>query len=194
MRNLLHMKGERMIYLMRHGLDDERFIGGWSDIGLVEEGKIQVKRATKYLLTLPIENIISSDVKRAIQTADIVNEKLNLDVTYDSRLRELDKGLLTGLPVSKVKEIYPDYLNNTNIYIKYPKGSAMIDLYYQIKELICELKTLNNTLLITHRGVINMIYYILNEIELDMDKNKFNVTHASIHEVEFDKKLIRRIY
>lgn len=70
----------------------------------------------------------------------------------------------------------------------------MIDLYYQIKELICELKTLDNTLLITHRGVINMIYYILNEIELDMDKNKFNVTHASIHEVEFDKKLIRRIY
>ena len=194
MRNLLHMKGERMIYLMRHGLDDERFIGGWSDIELVEEGKIQVERATEYLLTLPIENIISSDVKRAIQTADIVNEKLNLDVTYDSRLRELDKGLLTGLPVSKVKEIYPDYLNNTNIYIKYPKGSAMIDLYYQIKELICELKTLNNTLLITHRGVINMIYYILNEIELDMDKNKFNVTHASIHEVEFDKKLIRRIY
>lgn len=183
-----------MIYLMRHGLDDEQFIGGWSDIGLVEEGKIQVEKATTYLLTLPIQHIISSDVKRTIQTADIVNKKLNLDITYDSRLRELDKGLLTGLPVSKVKELYPDYLNNTNIYKKYPNGSAMIDLYYQIKELICELKTLDNTLLITHRGVINMIYYILNEIELDIDKNKFNVTHASIHEVEFNKKLIRRIY
>lgn len=70
----------------------------------------------------------------------------------------------------------------------------MIDLYKRIKLLLNEIKDWDNTLVITHRGVINMIYYILNEIELDMDKNKFNVTHASIHEVEFDKKLIRRIY
>lgn len=182
-----------MIYLMRHGLDDEQFVGGWSDVGLVEEGKTQVEDSTKYLLNLPIKCIVSSDVKRAIQTATIVNKKLNLDITYDSRLRELDKGLLTGVSTLEADRLFSKR-KQLSIYDKYPKGEAMIDLYKRIKLLLNEIKDWDNTLVITHRGVINMIYYILNEIELDMDKNKFNVTHASIHEVEFDKKLIRRIY
>ena len=27
-----------MIYLMRHGQDDENYIGGWSDVSLLSEG------------------------------------------------------------------------------------------------------------------------------------------------------------
>lgn len=38
-----------MIYLLRHGLDDENYIGGWSDISLTEEGIKQVQYATKFL-------------------------------------------------------------------------------------------------------------------------------------------------
>ena len=28
-----------MIYLLRHGLDDESYIGGYSDVSLIPEGK-----------------------------------------------------------------------------------------------------------------------------------------------------------
>jgi hypothetical protein len=38
------------------------------------------------------------------------------------------------------------------------------------------------------------MYYILNNIELDMDKEKFLVAHASVHEMDIEKRLIRRIY
>ncbi len=69
----------------------------------------------------------------------------------------------------------------------------MYDLYKRIKILLGNIKD-NNTLYVTHRGVINMIYYILKDINLDMDKEKFNVTHASLHELDLNKKLIRRIY
>ena len=31
-----------MIYLLRHGLDNEKYIGGWSDIPLTKEGIYQV--------------------------------------------------------------------------------------------------------------------------------------------------------
>ena len=51
----------------------------------------------------------------------------------------------------------------------------------------------DNSLVVTHRGVINTIYYYLNNIPLDMDKKKFNVDHLSIHELDIQKKLIRRI-
>ena len=31
-----------MIYLMRHGKDDERYVGGYSDVDLTREGQRQV--------------------------------------------------------------------------------------------------------------------------------------------------------
>lgn len=67
-----------MIYLMRHGLDDENFIGGWSDIDLTSDGKKQIIEITKYIIKnkLPIDKIILSDVKRAVITSEIVNKKL----------------------------------------------------------------------------------------------------------------------
>ena len=52
----------------------------------------------------------------------------------------------------------------------------------------------DGTLIITHRGVINMIYYILNNIELDMNKERFNVDHASVHELNKEKRMIRKVF
>ena len=51
----------------------------------------------------------------------------------------------------------------------------------------------DDTLLITHRGVINMIYYILYGKELDMDKKQFGVDVASVHELNVNDNTIRRI-
>ena len=31
-----------MIYLMRHGQDNEDYIGGWSDLSLIEKGIVEV--------------------------------------------------------------------------------------------------------------------------------------------------------
>lgn len=185
--------GGNMIYLMRHGLDDESYIGGWSDVGLTELGKEQVQNTSKFLESLNIKKIVSSDIYRAQQTAEIVNSYLNVELHYDESLRELDKGLVTGMDVKKARLIYPN-IKKYNIYDKYPNGEAMIDLYNRVKLLLNDLKDLDETLVVTHRGIINMIYYLMNDIELDMDKEKFNVTHASIHEFDYSKKLVRRIY
>jgi len=38
-----------------------------------------------------------------------------------------------------------------------------------------------------------MLYYILKDIELDMNKERFDVTHASLHQIDKCKK-IKRIY
>lgn len=36
-----------MIYLMRHGKDDETRFGGWSVYGLTDEGRAQAERAAE---------------------------------------------------------------------------------------------------------------------------------------------------
>lgn len=183
-----------MVYLLRHGLDDEKYIGGWSDVDLVNEGVKQIKKSTKFIVEkgLVINKIISSDIKRAVTTSRIVNEKLGVDIVYTSDLRELDKGDITGILKSSIDN---NVLKNIkSIFDKYPRGEAMIDLYNRMKVYLKILEGIDNVLLVTHRGVINMFYYLLNDIKLDIDKEKFGVVHGSIHEMNVEKRLIRRIY
>ena len=39
-----------MIYLVRHGLDDENYIGGWSDVDLIDEGIKQIESTREYIV------------------------------------------------------------------------------------------------------------------------------------------------
>lgn len=185
-----------MIYLVRHGLDDENYIGGWSNIDLTDIGCKQIEETSKFIVgkRLVINKIISSDVKRAVTTSKIINNKLRLGIEFSKDLRELDKGDYTGLLKSKLSFQEQIRINKFNIYDKYPNGESMLDLYERIKIYLAKLKHVDNTLLVTHRGVINMFYYLLNDIELSMDKERFEVVHGSVHEMDINKKLIRRIY
>lgn len=184
-----------MIYLLRHGLDDEKYIGGWSDIDLIEEGRKQIECSRTFLEdNIKIKKIISSDIKRAKTTTEIVNKNLILPIEFDSSLRELDKGDLTGIDKNTLDKKTKEFIKNITIYDKYPNGESMKEFYERIKKLIPKLKKYEDSLIVTHRGVINMLYYYLNNIMLDMNKEQFDVTHGSIHELDLDKKKIRRIY
>lgn len=183
-----------MVYLMRHGKDDESYIGGWSNVDLTKKGIHEVKEAAKYIKNnLNINKIYSSDIKRAITTTRIVSNEINIIPTYISGFRELNKGDLTGLKVKKAIQQFPNYFENIDINTKYPNGESMLDLYNRMELLIDKILKLDNSLIITHRGNINMIYFILNNIPLDMNKTQFDVTHASIHEIDSFQRTIRRI-
>lgn len=182
-----------MIYLLRHGLDDEQYIGGWSDVDLIKEGYEQVREACLLLEKLPIKKILSSDIKRARTTASIVSQYLNIPVEYSSNLRELDKGLLTGVRKDKVDALYQEYLEDIDIFKKYPNGESMMDLYERIKKLLVKIDCLDSVLIVTHRGVINMIYFLMENRLPDIDKKQFGVTHASIHEYDVSKKKIKKL-
>lgn len=185
-----------MIYLLRHGLDDERYIGGWSEVSLTLEGIEQVKRASEFLKTKKdaINKIISSDIRRARETALLVGDSLQKDVEYTKILRELNKGKLNGLLKETIPSEYEMYKGNVDIETIYPDGESMKEFYLRIKSSLNEILSFDNTLLVTHRGVINMLYFILNDIELSNDKEKFGVTHASVHELDPVKLTIKRIY
>lgn len=184
-----------MIYLIRHGLDDESFIGGYSNVGLIREGIKQVESSGKWLKDniTSINKIYSSDIKRAIESSEIINKYLHLKIYLTSDLRELNKGSLNGMNKLEAEILYPNFINVTDISVRYPNGESMIDLYKRIKLFLERIGDYDNSLLVTHRGVINMIYVLLNNDELTMDKKKYSVTHASIHELDLEKKKIRRI-
>jgi probable phosphoglycerate mutase len=104
-----------MIYFVRHGLDDEKYIGGYSQAGLIDEGIQQMNVTAAWLLknVSNINSIYSSDINRAIQSANIINGYLKKEVFIISYLRELNKGVLNGCLKEIAKVKYPEYMDVT---------------------------------------------------------------------------------
>ena len=69
-----------MIYLVRHGQTDwnieKKHTQGHTDIPLNENGKKQAEQLAQSISNLKIDKIISSDLLRAKETAEIINKKL----------------------------------------------------------------------------------------------------------------------
>lgn len=92
----------KTFYLTRHGQTDSNLNGiiqGQSlDAPLNEEGIKQAKRIGSFLKDKDhlIDRIISSDLIRAYQTAEIIGEILGVGIETDVRLREMNYGAWEG--------------------------------------------------------------------------------------------------
>lgn len=76
------------IYLVRHGMDEDGYRGGWSQRGLIEEGIIQSSKLASHLHehseTYRIHTILSSDLPRAVETAQIITRRLGRSLSTPS--------------------------------------------------------------------------------------------------------------
>lgn len=182
------------IFLVKHGKDDENYRGGWSDMPLMEEGKEQVRKLADFLEKneeYKIEKIISSDLERTKQTTKIINEKLNVIVEYTERLREINNGKIAGMLNSDVEKLYPGlYYNTLQIDERYPDGESPIEFYNRItkdfEKIISENIQYKNIMLVTHSGVINIIYRYINDMEWSNKIKPIKISNASIYSLIID--------
>jgi probable phosphoglycerate mutase len=99
--------------LLRHGetplTPQRRFSGsGGGDPELSEAGRRQARQAATALAARgAVQAVVTSPLTRCRQTADIVAERLGLDVRVDDGLRETDFGAWDGLSFAEVKERHP---------------------------------------------------------------------------------------
>lgn len=179
------------IYFTRHGLTEynkERRIQGLLDSPLTLEGKEKAKELGARLKDEGIEIIYSSDQKRAMDSAKIINEALKLDIIPDRRLREVSmlshEGMTWAESVASDPDREdlimqrPDLFNEGGIY---PYRDALEDSIAFIFELI---KTnYEKVLVMTHGSKLRVITTVLEGLDLK-DTNK----------VELIKGLSLKIY
>ncbi len=88
------------ITFVRHGITDHNVEGraqGHTQNPLNELGVRQAKLVGKRLAGQPFDVFLSSDLLRARQTAEIISRETGLIIdAYDERLRERDRGQLSG--------------------------------------------------------------------------------------------------
>jgi len=90
---------------MRHGrtVSNERKVyAGWSEEGLTGAGMREVKKKARlgimdYGLGGEIEKIYASPIRRAVQTAEIVDEFLDVGVKVVEEFKEIKMGAWEGL-------------------------------------------------------------------------------------------------
>lgn len=70
--------------LVRHGIK-EKAIG---DVLITPQGIIQAQSTAEHVSTIPIHAIIASQLRRAIETAEYIAAKINVEIIVDDRLRE----------------------------------------------------------------------------------------------------------
>jgi phosphoserine phosphatase len=102
---------ETRVFLIRHGVTDwhrERRILGQRDIGLNGLGIEQANLLAKNLSGIPVAEVISSPILRAVQTAEIVAQQFDTQIARDPRLTDFRVGKWEGMSYDEV-EASPEY-------------------------------------------------------------------------------------
>lgn len=96
--------------LARHGETDWNREGRWqghSDVPLNELGREQARELAYWMRDEPLDVIVSSDLRRAHETALIIAEAKRMAVSTDAGLREIDVGRWGGLTPDEIAARFP---------------------------------------------------------------------------------------
>ncbi|WP_300000151.1 2,3-diphosphoglycerate-dependent phosphoglycerate mutase GpmB [uncultured Cedecea sp.] len=122
------------VYLVRHGetlWNAERRLQGQSNSALTEHGEHQAQLVARRAKELNITHIISSDLGRTQQTAEIIAAACGLPVALDPRLRELDMGVLERRLLDSLtpeEESWRRSLVDGSADGRIPEGESMLEL------------------------------------------------------------------
>ncbi len=152
------------ILITRHGQTDWNVLGkiqGQTDIELNDNGRQQAKETGELIKNENIDIIITSPLKRAKETAKIINENFNVTIIEDNRLMERNFGKSEGLTKDdrrKLKEINPEVNDvwNYNKNIDFNGMETMQDFCNRIYKFLDEIINkyrYKNILIVTHGGV-----------------------------------------
>ncbi|MEO6334539.1 MAG: histidine phosphatase family protein [Pyrinomonadaceae bacterium] len=118
------------LYLIRHGQSDgnaEGRFGGHGPTPLSKLGVQQAEAAAKLLAKEGVNSIYSSDLHRAIQTAEPLSKLTGIPITATAAFRERNVGVLEGLTFDESKETFPkDYyaLVSRNVHHVITEGES----------------------------------------------------------------------
>lgn len=143
------------ILLTRHGQTDWNVlkkVQGKADIELNETGIKQAEETRKILENEEIDLIISSPLKRAAKTAQIIGKSRNIPIIYDEDVSERDFGEFEGMNKDTF-EFDEFWTYNDKKYEKAESVEAFFDRIYKFLDKIKEQYPDKKILVVAHGGV-----------------------------------------
>lgn len=163
------------LLLVRHGITEfnsARRFAGYSDVELSAAGYSQVERLRDRLANEKIDAVYSSDLRRALVTAEVISSKRKVDIVTCSELREMNYGNAEGLTFEEISRLYPEVaelITNFNLRLKFPGGESFVGFIERTSKFLDRLKrhTPEQTILIvSHSGPLRVLVCRLLGIDL----------------------------
>jgi probable phosphoglycerate mutase len=159
-------KSDQKILLLRHGEihganAEKRFVGQF-DVPLNRTGRDQARWWRQRMATVPLANIVSSDLRRCMQTARIAAADHLVPIEASSELREIDLGRWEGMRFAEVKQRWPDAFRQRGDDIarfRPPQGENFSDLHQRVVPFFENVVKQGgqHLLIVTHAGVIRIL-------------------------------------
>jgi probable phosphoglycerate mutase len=186
------------ILLIRHGetaWNAVRRLQGHIDIDLNGEGQRQAAALGRALAAEPLDAIVSSDLKRALQTAQAVAAHHEVPLHIDPALRERGYGAFEGLLYTEIAERYPEDFaawQARKVEAVMPAGGRVAESFHQFYERCvtglvrwAENHPGQTIAVVAHGGVLECAYRAATGMPLDSPRN-FQVKNASINRFTFE--------
>ncbi|MFA5180155.1 MAG: histidine phosphatase family protein [Syntrophales bacterium] len=165
------------LILIRHGetiWNKEGRAQGVSDIDLSDVGLNQAYRLALSLQDQNIHTIYSSPLKRACQTARIINQFHNAPIQFESGLMEMDQGDFEGLSFQELMACEKDFLSKwmaDPASVKMPNGESFIEVQARAWKVIKDLiDKPENAIVVSHNFTIAAVLCKIRNISLSQFK------------------------
>jgi 2,3-bisphosphoglycerate-dependent phosphoglycerate mutase len=155
------------LHFVRHGQSrwnaEGRLQGQTADVALTELGRGQASDAAAGLASCGATRLISSDLRRAVDTAAFVADVLGVTVEREPALREQSLGEYEGR-LSRDVWAEPDHDRWGDPLWRPPGGESIEDVYLRLQRLLCSLAAGSSTssvVLVSHGDAIRIALAVL---------------------------------
>ena len=184
------------LFLIRHGRQGSKLCN--VDVSLDDVGRRQAALLAERLAGYGIERLYSSALKRALETAQIVGDRLEVVPEVVQDLHEIDFGTMTGKEDSVIAKEYAQFREERaqqTSDLPYPGGESGKDVVARVMprvEEICR-RPETRVALVVHGGVIRAVCAHILETDLK-NKLKFSIDleNTSITQITYEEK--RELY
>jgi phosphoserine phosphatase len=156
---------ETTVFLVRHGVTawhEEGRVLGQRDIPLSPEGLRQAEEAAAGLAGVPIAEVLSSPLQRAIQSADFIGKAAGIEVARDPRLIDFQLGKWTGMTYAEVaeNEEYQRFVRQPDSE-RIPDGESLEDIRRRsvaaVEQTLRDSPPGDAVAIVTHAGIIRVL-------------------------------------
>jgi broad specificity phosphatase PhoE len=156
---------ETTVFLVRHGVTDwhaERKVLGHRDVGLNATGLEQARMVAAALKDLPIGEVISSPMLRAVQTSEIVAEQYGIEIARDPRLADFRVGKWEGMAYDEVvaSAEYQRFVADP-VAERIPGGEDLKQIRDRsigaVEQAIGDMPAGESVVIVTHAGIVRVV-------------------------------------
>lgn len=168
------MSASTKICVARHGETDWNAAGilqGWLDVPLNDKGRDQSRELADRLADSTLSCVYSSPLRRALESAEIVSERLKLakPICHEG-LKERNFGLIQGVPKEQLARTHPDLMREIirrNPACEFEQGESVDHFATRVVGALSDIADHNpgrRVLVITHGWVMDVITRHVNNL------------------------------